>query len=1148
MESTDPHHDQQQHQNGSESYTASASAAPVYSEHVDHQSHPQHHDNADDEEQHHHAADHQHQSHNTYGHHHAAFSTPVRSSHAEAQAALEAVAAAASAGKIQMTPPSSSTDTSFLTTPAAAAAAAAAAASASASASSPSSPGPSASPFGTHLGRNKACQSCRARKLKCDGQKPVCGQCAKGWQIKFRMAQNKAKNKKKAQDPAVQAELESLPEYMPPCVYLPVTQRTSSRSARPSATGLESGDVSMEAPSATATPISATKKRKRTEDQSDDQVVRMQHEIDQLKRQLAQVTGVVDDQSTHLATAFANHHQQQQQQQQQGADGAARHPSKDELAIAHMLATSMPSGEGPATSQGMTASGAPFDYQQHAAAAVAAAAANGLDGNSFGVLDPALHDSTAVTASEQAHQLSVASSGNGYPQAHAANARMTVSDAAHKQAKVSELHEEMHEDLASPLLELMMSSWPADFPPPNLVTQLVTTYFEKTTAQSLFIHPAKFMENLSQGPQHPRFPSRGVLHGIFAHAYPRLRTSEMPAGSFGGHPHPSVLGSGAAEKRQSMKAAAAFHAKRAQGLVQKACAEGSFEEAAQIQSLLVAYHYINDQSFEAWMVSGGFASLVKGMELNRLAPIRSYGSQVDERKAGTSRGPKAGIYRAAIKRNALTALEHEERIRLFWNCYYSDRAACSSTHWAQNIDDLDIRTELPGAFDDFINASPDLVYRERQTLDSPNLFTELHYDPALLHLKAAILHARCVNYMSRLPHDAGIVDVLSTDFHKLDATITAMMESVPAKWRDLPSFDPMLQPTGDFDPPYLNDGVNYRPSKQISLMTNQLVLAHGLLYGSAISLHEPVAHHVDQSARKSSRAAQRIIGIIKVFVAARVDLLQAGSLLTLMIVLAARALVRQYKKTRKEATKAYQKLRRANADSGGAGGGGRLGASSTTSSPPTFNRKEAGTSYNKFGMGLDAPGSGDGEQPTHLNTAGITESLEDEMETALEHDPTLRSQVDPEGLLASLRDDLELIFWSLVKYGETYPLGVGQAKVVAQLLGKDYSSELEQSGLFKKVAGGASTAGSVGSDVGSFNEQLPPNASGSVHPGMQAPAQPHQAYHQQQHPYHQPNQTAWNPNAAFHPAEASYRIGSLYMERPPVSAYYPAQTTQHPPK
>lgn len=1108
------------------------------------------------------------------------FSTPVRSSHAEAQAALEAVAAAASAGKIQMTPPhssSSSSSANFMTTPfsaaatAAATAAAAAAAAAAAEASGKTSPGGPASPFGTHLGRNKACQSCRARKLKCDGQKPVCGQCAKGWQIKFRMAQNKAKNKKKAQDPTVRAELESLPETMPPCVYLPITQRTSSRSARPSLSGQDpDSSVAPDTPQASTnappppmdgSPMpAAAKKRKRADDSNDEQIIQMQQEIDQLKQRLAQFNGMFNGPTLDP------------QQQQQGGNRSGRHPSKDELAIAHMLATSMPSGEGPSNGQGLPMSS--FDYQQ----AVAAVAANG--GN-FDVLDPAL--SGAATSLPSA---------SVYPQTHAPDARTDPRSAAYKQAKVTAVQDEMDEVPANPLLKLMVTSWPADFPPPNLVNQLVSTYFGKTTAQSLFLHPSRFMENLSQGPQHPRFPSLGLLHGIFAMAYPRMLGSEIHSDA---HGHNVFQSAATGEKLASLKAAAAFHAKKAKLLCEQATQQGRFEEAAQIQTLLVAYYYINDRSIEAWFASGNACSLLKGMELNRLSSMSTYASNHDGRKPAAGRKqPKPAVYRAVVKRSAATPLEHEERIRLFWNCFYSDRAACSSTHWAQSIDDLDIKTELPGAFDDFINGTSELVYRRRQTLESPDLFTDGHYDPAILHLKAAILHSKCVSHMSRLPIEASVQDVLTSDFYKLDGCIVALLQSIPGKWRDLPSFDPTLCPSSSSEePPFLNDGVNYRPQKQISLMTNQLVLAHALIHGSCISLHEPVAHRMPDSARKAAQAAQSIIRILKTFISARVDLLQVGSLMTLMIVLAARAVTRQYKKMRREAAQTYLRLRKSRPDLAQrvaeAGFSGVFSTASPASSSTTNKGPNSGATYNAFGMGLDTSASDAIEEEdaadaaaaaatettsisnielnNQISTAGFSESPEDELEFALDIDASLRAQIDPDGQLSKLRDDLELIFWSLIKYGQTYQLGVGQAKVVAQLLGKDYSSELEQAGLFKR-SGETSVVGSA-SDMGSWGETNSPaqyaaaaaaaasgvGAAGGVQGMAQQPpqggVQPQGmgAYNGADAGAYggrgMSNNVGAGANASlFHSTEGGYRLGNFCLDRPQVSDYYPAGAQQ----
>ncbi|CDR98735.1 hypothetical protein [Sporisorium scitamineum] len=849
------------------------------------------------------------------------------------------------------------------------------------------------------------------------------------------MAQNKAKNKKKAQDPAVRAELESLPETMPPCVYLPISQRSSSRSARASLSAQDpDGSFANDSASSSALPLMdgspmpaatfSAKKRKRLDDTTDEQVLQMQQEIQQLKQRLAQ----------------------------------------DELAIAHMLATSMPSGEGPSNGSGLFLS-ASFDYQQAVAAVAANGGLAGGDNANFDVLDPALGGAAA------------------YSQPHLADPR--IDSRSHKQAKVTSVQDEMDlDDFGHPLFELMVTSWPADFPPPNLVNQLVSTYFEKATAQSLFLHPTRFMENLSYGPQHPRYPSQGLLHGIFALAYPRLRSADVGADATGQN---IFHGAATGDKLASLKAAAAFHAKRAKALGDQACQQGRFEEAVQIESLLCAYYYIHDRSIEAWFSSGHTSSLLKGMELNRLPSIRTFASGHDVRKpAGARKQPKPAVYRAVLKQPAATPLEHEERLRLFWNCFYSDRAACSSTHWAHSIDDLDIKSELPGAFDDFINGTSDLVYRPRQTLESSDLFTEGHYDPAILHLKAAILHSKCVTHMSRLPIDASVNDVLTPNFYHLDRCVTALMQSFPGKWRDLAAFDPALRPSMGFEePPFLSDGVNYRPEKQISLMTNQLVLAHAFMYGSYIALHEPVAHRMPDSAKKSAQAARSIIKILKVFIAARVDLLQVGSLMTLMIVLAARSVTRQYKKMRREATQAYVRLRRSHpelavrvAEAGyPVSSSGMSGAS-----PSSSASKGLGATFNSIGVGLDTSSSDAVEEEEAaaaaaaaaeaISTAGYNDGLEDEFEFALDTDAALRAQIDPEGQLAGLRDDLELIFWSLIKYGETYPLGVGQAKIVAQLLGKDYSSELEQAGLFKRSAE-PSTVSSA-SDVGSWNDHTSP--------------------------------------------------------------------------
>ena len=867
------------------------------------------------------------------------FATPSRStaaSHAEAHAALAAFAAAASSGSIQMTPPqplaSSSTSSSYPSP-----------------SPTPSTPLPnSASPFGTHLGRNKACQSCRARKLKCDGQKPVCSQCAKAWAIKFRMAHNKSKNKKnKNSDPNANDQLNNLPDQIPPCVYLPIAHRQSSasKSSAPNAANASSAAAaaanSAASPgnddSAAASPLPASKKRKRTDDQSE-HVSRLLSEIDQLKQQLAH---------------FVNQPYPPNQQPQSSASG--RHPSKDELAIAHMLAGGMPSGEEPQSQ----ATFPPYSNLMNANPIVNASAPDSSNSNNttIGVLDPALDPAFYAPTT----------TATPYPQPDQSFARMAVND-PELHAKVDQAMDQ-EDPFTSPLLELMVTSWPADFPPPTAVTLLVTTYLEACPLNSLFVHPPRFLERLSLGPQHPLFPDRGILHGMFAHAYPRLKPHELSAVASAplfGPPHPTG-GHGEQQPRKGNPhaAAAAFHAERARAMYTRSANQGKFLEAAKILALLAGYNYLHDRSFDAWTTLGTLSSLAKAMELNRLPPISSLVASDNEKRARRSR-KKAVIFRASVHVHTQDVVEHEERLRLFWNSFYSDRTACASTFWAQNVDDGDILSELPGAFQDFIECSPALAHRPRQTLQSHDLFTAKHYDPALLHLKAGILHSKCINYISRQPHEATVEEVLTSQFHHLDNTITLFVQSFPPDWRDVRTFDPALMPSDASEPSFLSDGINNRNSKSLRYMTIQLVMAHALTFGMTIALHEPVAPHVPESSLKSALAADAIVNLIKIFVAARTDMGQLGSIITLMIVFAGRCNARRYKTARARAAAAYREIRT----------------------------------------------PGDSHQ-----------SIEEEMEAAMELDPSIQPMVDPDNAIAQLRDDLELIFWSLVKYGEKFPLG-----------------------------------------------------------------------------------------------------------------------------
>lgn len=436
---------------------------------------------------------------------------------------------------------------------------------------------------------------------------------------------------------------------------------------------------------------------------------------EELKRQLSQMTGAVAQSAMSASAVYAV---------QQDGSASRQHPSKDELAIAHMLVSSMPTGEGPQHSQSpfchtaqafAASSEADEQHQRHIYDRLAVADTStvaSIPSGDINVLDPALDDSIISPPTSAPALDSAASIFNGnYPQPHGSDARLVVGQQAdvdsypvNGSAKIENASDELaHPQFASPLLELMVTSWPADFPPPNMVTLLVSIYFERISTHYLFLHPSKFLERLSYGPQHHLFPNRGILHGIFALVYLRLKLCDIP--NLANDSLSQVrYGHSSADNSTGYKAASTFHAERANALYRQACNEGSFEQAAKIAAMVCSYNYVNDHSFDAWMGSGSQCSLVKAMELNRLPPISTFAETLTEQQTKLSTGnAPAAIFRATVKQPSKNALEHEERIRLFWNCYYSDRTACASTYWAENIDDLDIKTELPSSFDDFVN-------------------------------------------------------------------------------------------------------------------------------------------------------------------------------------------------------------------------------------------------------------------------------------------------------------------------------------------------------------------------------------------------------------------------------------------------------------
>ncbi|MCO5555771.1 hypothetical protein L7F22_009316 [Adiantum nelumboides] len=194
-------------------------------------------------------------------------------------------------------------------------------------------------PFTRHLGRNRACASCRERKLKCDGVRPICGQCSRAWATRRKALKGKGLS---------DGEMQNMEK---PCVYLDVPQRgerTRSRGAGRSKPSVKStiaaasyvGDSSSSSTYASASSLQeALRERKRLE-----------RELAQLKARFGLPDSHTnqDDEANAVAAAAVAAAAMQEQQHQQSQQNFQ--PNPDELSIAEVLASTMRSGEGFASS------------------------------------------------------------------------------------------------------------------------------------------------------------------------------------------------------------------------------------------------------------------------------------------------------------------------------------------------------------------------------------------------------------------------------------------------------------------------------------------------------------------------------------------------------------------------------------------------------------------------------------------------------------------------------------------------------------------------------------------------------------------------------------------------------------------------------
>lgn len=186
-------------------------------------------------------------------------------------------------------------------------------------------------------------------------------------------------------------------------------------------------------------------------------------------------------------------------------------PNSDELSIAEILATTMRSGEGFSGTDSRQESMLPLDAT-HLRSFV-----NNLTGSN----QPTHLDSMAPTLLDASkvypHPIPLLST--PYP----------INPVVPKPTAVDLFGED--DDMAGNVQgfsEVISTGWPSDFPSPSTTEHLCQIFFDKCHYLRCIFQPSRFLEQLSHGPGSADFPSRALLHSIFAMAY-SLRPDLDPA-------------------------------------------------------------------------------------------------------------------------------------------------------------------------------------------------------------------------------------------------------------------------------------------------------------------------------------------------------------------------------------------------------------------------------------------------------------------------------------------------------------------------------------------------------------------------------------------------------------------------------------------
>ncbi|GAA5829950.1 hypothetical protein JCM11251_007945 [Rhodosporidiobolus azoricus] len=711
------------------------------------------------------------------------------------------------------------------------------------------------------LERGKACLTCRRRRVKCDGARPVCGRCAKS-------------AKAHGEDPTtIVCEYDSSVPKRPPKDDIGRVQDLAAEVAALKQQLLAQQQRAQQesvvaAANAAATASSAPAPRPQTS-----------YAPSSFSSQVASTSAVTLD-----APAYTQPQQPEQQLQTTYSFQHSTSSGGSEQADSGPFDSSsfLSNTSGAGTSSGPYAAFASFP----------SAAVNPL----ADLADLASSTlSTAQLPSPVTVTVTAASNGHG----------------GNGEAPSFTLPSDLDFDLSLPDIDFTSSAWsllPASYPPtlpsPPLLNRLLTVYFSKSHLACEIINEARLRSSLLLPAGNPGRPLECLLHAVCATA--GLMVSEGFLEAEGEAKY--WLREGPDGKKSKSKGAAAFseyHAKRAEELLQSSFDRGlNLLQIVQAAVLCVFCAYTTARFHDIWSLSGRATRLAVITGLNHLRPFHAKGTTPDRYSGHPSRGgDRINSGRTKARRLREPAMlpppkdreEAQERLYTFWAVLMSDRMTCAASDWAVTLVEEDVTTLLPASSaDEAFGDAGAKGWTEDEWFDSPLSSPLCIHNPSFffanpshlvgphqLYIKATVLLGRVCTFLQRAPDPVGSGYPLEEGrdlrdepaFRSLERTCTHFRQSVP---RELQHSYVHLT-TGRID--------------------ERLVLAHAMGHVVVILMHEPFCLSPDitvqdESFTKCLEAAKAIVTSVYEISGSSYEIGLLASFLNWIWAVAGRTLVR----------------------------------------------------------------------------------------------------------------------------------------------------------------------------------------------------------------------------------------------------------------